>query len=78
MTRSAVPMSIGLRTRTRSVTMALMRLVLDGSVLGGDNLDGGAGARVRSRWWCDLEGGGNVLQVVAGFRRRRASIDGGV
>ena len=67
-TRSAAPMSFGSR----------MRSVLAGSVLGGDDLDGGAGAGVRSRWWSDLEGGGNVLQVVAGFRRRRASIDGGV
>ena len=41
-----MPMSIGLRTRTRSVTSAPMRSVLGGSVFGGDDLDGGAGARV--------------------------------
>ena len=48
MTRSAVPMSFGSRTRTRSVTLALMRSVLRGLVLGGDDLDGGVGAGVRS------------------------------
>ena len=43
-----MPMSIGLRTRTRSVTSAPMRSFLGGLVLGGDDLDGGAGAGVRS------------------------------
>ena len=75
MTRSVVPMSYGSKTRTRTTTPmsfgsrtkapmsfgSRTRSVLGGSVLGGDDLDGGAGAGVRSRWWCDLEGGDNML-----------------
>ena len=53
-------MSFGSRTRTRSVTSAPMRSVLGGSILGGDDLDGGADVGVRSRWWCDLGGGASA------------------
>ena len=38
--RSAAPMSFGSRTRS----------VLGGSILSGDDLDGGIGAKMRSRW----------------------------
>ena len=34
---------------------------LGGSVLGGDNLDGGANAGVQSQWWCDL---GGTISIV--------------
>lgn len=71
-------MSFGLRTTPPMSFGSRMRSVLGGSILADDNLDGNAGAGVRSWWWCDLEGGGNVLQVVAGFRRQQASISGGV
>ena len=57
-TRTMASMSFGSRTRTRmTVSMSFesrTRSVLGGSVLGGDDLDGGASAGVRSRWWCDL------------------------
>ena len=50
-------MSFGLKTR----------LVLGGSVLGGDDLDGGASAGVRSKgqWQCASSGG--RLQAATGF-----------
>ena len=58
-TRSATPMSFGSKTRTTaSISFGLRtRSVLDGSILGGDDLDGGASAGVRSQWWCDLDVG---------------------
>ena len=68
MERTAAQVSFGSRTRS----------VLGGLVLGGDYLNGGVGASVHSQWWSDLEGGGNVLQEVAGFRRRWALIGSGV
>ena len=43
--RSAAPMSFGSRTRS----------VLGGSILSGNDLDGGAGAKMRS-WWDNLGG----------------------
>ena len=62
-TRSAASMSYGSRTRMRTTALmsfglrttapmsfgSRMRSVLAGSVLGGDDLDGGAGVGVRSR-----------------------------
>ena len=54
--------------RDRSwVTTRPMRSVLGGSILGGDDLDGGADVGVRSRWWCDLDGGaGAGVQSILG------------
>ena len=87
MTRSVVPMSYGSKTRTRMTTLmsfgSRMKVPMSfgsrmRSVLGGDDLDGGASAGVRSWWWCDLEGGDNMLQVVAGFRWQQVSIGSGV
>ena len=56
-TRTTASMSFGSRTRTRTrmtVSMSFesrTRSVLGGSVLGGDDLDGGTGAGVRFSWW---------------------------
>ena len=62
-TRSATPMSFGSKTRTTaSISFGLRtRSVLDGSILGGDDLDGGASAGVRSQWWYDL---GETISAV--------------
>ena len=66
-TRSASLMSFGSRTKTRttsSMSFGLRtRSVLGGSVLGGDDLDGGVGVGVRSRWWCDLSGTISTVQT---------------
>ena len=52
-TRPATPMSYRSRMRTRMmVSMSFgsrMRSVLGGSILSGNDLDGGAGAKMRSR-----------------------------
>ena len=55
-TRTTAPISFGSRTRS----------VLDGSVLGGDDLDGDASAGVRSQWWCDL---GRTISAARTQRR---------
>ena len=50
------------------VTTAPMRSILGGSVFGGDAISVGCNwSGVRSRWWCDLDGGaGAGVQSVLG------------
>ena len=51
------------------VTTTLMRSVLGGSVFNGDAISVGCDrSGVRSRWWCDLDGGANagVRSVLGG------------
>ena len=56
------------------VTMALMRSVLGGSVFNGDAISVGCDrSGVRSRWWCDLDGGAG-----AGVRQDRCNLGLGV
>ena len=56
--------------RDRSwVTMTLMRSILGGSVFDDDAISVGCDwSRVRSRWWCDLDGGAGagVRSVLGG------------